>query len=184
MQMPGVNPLTVPATESAAGAAVPLAEGIAPEDPAQWPLATSTGRRAGAPSAAGTMTSNVWTYLVAITPLIAAAAAIYVIAANSYVISSWMLPVALAAPYLLGILFAVADRSRLVTEGVENAVPWWWAALTAPVYLIQRAGEARKQTGNGGPALIVWFVCFLLAIAAIVGWGFIAHHPLLAGLPS
>ncbi|MDQ1542403.1 MAG: hypothetical protein QOK08_41, partial [Actinomycetota bacterium] len=51
-----------------------------------------------------------------------------------------MLVVALVVPYLLVLLFAVADRSRLVILGFEAPLPWAWAALTAPVYLIMRAG--------------------------------------------
>jgi hypothetical protein len=153
----------------------------------QWGLTPSTrrSRAAAAPAAStATSTSTLWVWLVAVSPIIAAALIGVAIKTSGIHFDNWMLPAAIVAPYLLVILFAAADRSRLTSLGVAAPASWTFAALSAPVYLIARAGALRRETGNGGPALIVWLICFVLAIAGFVGYGFIGGSPLVPGLPS
>jgi hypothetical protein len=174
-------------------AAPASADAVAPAavDPAaapassQWGLTPSTRRSGQASAATATVgTSTVWMWLVAISPIIAAALIGFAIKTSGIHFDNWMLPAAIVAPYLLVILFAVADRSRLATIGIAAPASWTFAALSAPVYLIARAGVLRRETGKGGPGLIVWLICFVLAIAGFVGYGFIGGAPLIPGLPS
>jgi hypothetical protein len=154
----------------------------------QWGLTPSgrrsgDGRRLNAPAPVEN-SSTPWLWLVAVSPLIAAIAIGLASATSGDNPAAWMLAVAVVVPYLLVLLFAVADRSRLVILGFEAPVTWAWAALTAPVYLIMRAGVVRRESGSGGPGLVVWFVSFLLAIVGILGYGILTHQPLIVGLPG
>jgi dolichyl-phosphate-mannose--protein O-mannosyl transferase len=124
-------------------------------------------------------------WIIAISPLIAAGAIGYVLDTSATLdLTSWMLQVAVAAPYILVLLFAIADRSSLAALGHEKPAAWTWAALTAPVYLIARANVIRREMGGGGVPLIIWAVSVVLAIVGFVAFGLIAQHPLLAGLPG
>ncbi|MDQ1542923.1 MAG: hypothetical protein QOK08_561, partial [Actinomycetota bacterium] len=42
----------------------------------------------------------------------------------------------------------------------------------------------RRESSSGGPGLVVWFVCFLLAIIGILSYGLLTHQPLIVGLPG
>jgi hypothetical protein len=144
------------------------------------------GRRAAiedtAPRTNGSNT--LWVWLIAISPIIAALAIGYVIVSTGYVATGWPFEAAIAAPYLLVLLFALADRSALLTLGHSSPRSPGWALLTAPVYLIMRAAETRQEDGTGTRMTIVWFISFVVAIAGFVGWGLLTHHPLIASLPS
>jgi hypothetical protein len=159
------------------------ADGQPGEASAQWGLEPRGGRP---DSAVDTETrSTPWVWLVAITPIIAGLTIGYALSQNSkFEAGNVLLIVAIIAPYLLGLLFAAGDFSRLRTSGHDAPAHWGWAALTAPVYLIMRAGAVRRETGNGGPALIVWFIAVILAVLGIVGYGFITGTPLVPGLPG
>lgn len=160
------------------------AEEPASADGSQWGLVAS-GRRDRA-AAKPSSSSTAWVWIIAISPLLAAGAVGYLLHTNGNVFdtSNWMFLAALAAPYLLVVLFAVADRSRLAALGHENPASWTWAALTAPVYLIARAGVIRREMGGGGVPLIVWAICIVLSIVGFLGFGLVTHEPLLAGLPG
>jgi hypothetical protein len=176
-------PATPVATDSA-----PLSDTAGAASAGQWGL-TPSGRRAGdgrrldAPAPVEN-SSTPWLWLVAVSPLIAAVAIVLASATSGGKPAAWMLVVAVVVPYLLVLLFAVADRSRLVILGFEAPVTWAWAALTAPVYLIMRAGVVRRESSSGGPGLVVWFVCFLLAIVVVLVYGLLSHQPLIVGLPG
>jgi hypothetical protein len=154
----------------------------ATSDGPQWGLVHNSRRSDAArrPESA----STAWVWIIAISPLIAAGAIGYVLYPHGLDFSNWMLQAAAAAPYILVLLFAVADRSRLSALGHENPATWAWAVLTAPVYLIARANVIRREMGGGGIPLIIWAVCVVLAIVGFVAFGLIEHHPLLAGLPG
>jgi hypothetical protein len=89
-----------------------------------------------------------------------------------------------AAPYLLVLLFALADRAALFTLGHTQPRSPAWALATAPVYLIMRAAETRREDGTGNALTLGWFISFLIALAGIVGYGFLTHHALISGLPT
>jgi hypothetical protein len=166
----------------------PLSDTADAASAGQWGLTPSgrrsgDGRRLNAPAPVEN-SSTPWLWLIAVSPLIAAIAIALVSATSGGNPAAWMLVIAVVVPYLLVLLFAVADRSRLVILGFEAPLPWAWAALTAPVYLIMRAGVMRRESSSGGPGLVVWFVCFLLAIIGILSYGLLTHQPLIVGLPG
>jgi hypothetical protein len=174
--------------EPGAADQLPPAGATVPSPVAQWGL-TPSGRRAEGERRADARpqvedSSTPWFWLVVVSPLIAAVLIGLVSAPSGGKPTGWMVALALVVPYLLVLLFAVADKSRLVALGFEEPVPWAWAAATAPVYLIMRAGAVRRESGSGGPGLIVWLVCFVLAILAILGYGLLTHNPLIPGLPG
>jgi hypothetical protein len=96
-----------------------------------------------------------------------------------------MLPVYAGAPYLLTILFAAGDRSKLAAVGHQRPASFAWALLSAPVYLLVRASALRREGGSGNLPLILWFVFLLLAIGGLIGYGFLpGAHALIPGLPG
>jgi hypothetical protein len=139
------------------------------------------GSESSAPESAGS--STFWGWLIAISPILAAGAIGYVIVSTGYALSGWPIEAAIAAPYLLVLLFALADRSALLNLGHAEPRSPGWALLSAPVYLIVRAGETRREDGSGTALTLVWFFSFLVAIAGFVGWGFVTGHALVTGLP-
>jgi hypothetical protein len=170
----------VPATTD--DPAIPLDETAAGPPAVDWGLSPRS-RRSEAPTAADGSFS-VWVWLIAFSPIIAALTVGYALATADSGSVSWMLPAALVVPYLLVLLFAVADRSGLTAQGRENTVPWTWAALTAPVYLVVRSGVLRRENGRSLAPLIAWIVFFVVAIVGFLGYGLVSGHPLLAGLPG
>jgi hypothetical protein len=159
----------------------------------QWALSPTSaveaapGRRserAEANVGSGASTSTVWAWLVAISPILAAGSITYVLLATKAALASWPFEAAVAAPYLLVLLFAVADRSALLTHGYERPRSPLWALATAPIYLIQRGSFSRPIDGSGTRLTLVWFASFIVAIAGIVGYGLITHTALISGLPT
>jgi hypothetical protein len=170
----------VPVT--ADGAAIPTNEAASEPKSVDWGLSPRS-RRSQAPAPTDSA-SGVWVWLIAFSPIIAALTVGYALATANSGSASWMLPAALVVPYLLVLLFAVADRSGLAAQGHENAVPWTWAALTAPVYLFIRGGLLQRETGRSVGPLVAWIVFFVLAIVGLLGYGLVSGHPLLTGLPG
>jgi Protein of unknown function (DUF2510) len=128
--------------------------------------------------------SSVWSWLIAISPLLAAGAITYVLLAVKPALTDWPFEAAVAAPYLLVLLFALADRAVLLRLGHSQPRSPAWALLTAPVYLIARAGETRREDGSGTALTLVWFVSFVVAVVGIVGYGLLTHQALIVGLPT
>jgi Protein of unknown function (DUF2510) len=195
-QLPPVQPVAgTVSTEAAAGGAVGAlvvgSAAVQAQDPA-WALSPNgqapeqASRRRGADAAVSqtARSSTFWSWLIAISPILAAGAIGYVLASTGYVLSGWPIEAAVAAPYLLVLLFALADRAALVSLGHSQPRSAAWALLTAPVYLIVRASETRREDGTGTGLTLIWFVSFLVAIGGFVGYGFLIHHALIAGLPS
>jgi hypothetical protein len=131
-----------------------------------------------------TTANTPWAWLIAVSPLIAAAILIYALANGTPSFSNVLFLVGFIAPYLLVVVFAVADRSRLVILGHADAPSWTWAALTAPVYLVVRGGAIRRELGSSGPWLYVWLACFVVGVAAFALYGLLAGHALVPGLPE
>jgi hypothetical protein len=158
--------------------------GLVPSAPA--PETATRRRNAEAAVAQTGGSSTFWVWLIAISPIIAAGAIGYVSASTGYTfnLSNWTTEAALAAPYLLVLLFALADRAGLQSLGHNEPRSPGWALLTAPVYLIQRAAETRREDGTGTMFTLVWFVSFLVAIGGFIGYGFLVGHALIPGLPA
>jgi Protein of unknown function (DUF2510) len=160
---------------------------IAAQNPqaSQWGLTPSdadSGARPQADEVAGSGTF--WAWLIAISPILAAGAVAYVMLTVKPAFTDWPFEAAVAAPYLLVLLFAIADRAALLTLGHSQPRSPAWALLSAPVYLIARAGETRREDGSGTALTLVWFFSVLIAAGGIVGYGFLTHHALIAGLPT
>jgi len=158
--------------------------GLSPSGAQQDAEPASRRRGAEAPVAATAGSSTLWGWLIAISPILAAGAIGYVLASTGYVLGGCPLDAKVAAPYLLVLLFALADRAALVALGHSSPRSPAWALLSAPVYLIVRASETRREDGTGTGLTLVWFVSFLVALGGFVGYGFLTHHALIAGLPS
>ena len=175
-----------------AGAPAAQAPSAAADPAARWALTPGgespgqPGRRGSAreaePQTAGS--STFWGWLIAISPILAAGSIGYVLVSTGYVLSGWPIEAAVAAPYLLVLLFALADRSALLNLGHSSPRSPGWALLSAPVYLIVRASETRREDGSGTALTLAWFFSVLVAIGGFVGYGFLTGHPLIAGLPS
>jgi peptidoglycan/LPS O-acetylase OafA/YrhL len=151
----------------------------------QWGLTPSdegSGSRRKAEEVSGSGT--IWSWLIAISPILAAGAIVYVMLTLKPAFTDWPFEVAVVAPYLLVLLFAVADRSALRQLGHSRPRSPFWALLSAPIYLIARAGETRREDGSGTALTIAWFVSVVVAIGGIVGYGLLTHHALFVGLPA
>lgn len=74
--------------------------------------------------------------------------------------------------YLVTILLAVADRSKLDWAGYSRPAHWAWTLLTAPVYLLVRTIAVKRETGRNSALLWVW----LLLAAALVGAWFAVNY--------
>jgi hypothetical protein len=152
----------------------------------QWGLGTTTGSVAEAPrqipEVAGSAT--VWAWLIAISPILAAGSVTYVLLTTKAALASWPFEAAVAAPYLLVLLFALADRSALFQLGHVSPRSPGWALATAPVYLFVRASETRREDGSGTLLLIVWAASLVVGVLGIVGYGLITHQALFTGLPT
>jgi hypothetical protein len=183
----GGGPAAAPAAAPGYGAPDQSSWGLSPTGPGgqDGQDAPSGSRRRGAESSApeSSGSSTFWGWLIAISPILAAGAIGYVIVSTGYVLTGWPIEAAIAAPYLLVLLFALADRAALHNLGHAEPRSPGWALLSAPVYLIVRAGETRREDGSGTALTLVWFFSFLVAIAGFVGWGFLTHHALYTGLP-
>ena len=154
----------------------------------QWGLTPSDGESGGRRQAAEVAevagSSTFWAWLIAISPILAAGAVAYVMLTVKPAFTDWQFEAAVAAPYLLVLLFAVADRAALLQLGHSQPRSPGWALLSAPIYLIARAGETRREDGSGTALTLVWFFSVLVAAGGIVGYGFLTHHALIAGLPT
>jgi len=128
--------------------------------------------------------STFWGWVIAISPILTAGGIGYVVKTSGLSLSTWMLPVAILAPYVLILLLAIADRSSLGQLGHEEPASWGWAALTAPIYLLVRASATRRETGTGSGPAVTWFVSVIVAVIGFVGYGLITGQALVAGLPT
>ncbi len=128
--------------------------------------------------------SSIWAWLIAISPILAAGSVTYILLTAKPSLTSWPFDAAVAAPYLLVLLFALADRSVLIGLGHTRPPSPLWALATAPAYLIARAAETRREDGSGNLLTIVWAAAFVVAIVGIVGYGLITHTALISGLPT
>ena len=167
----------------------PTPEAGSPDSrPGQWGLSPSGAdggsRRNPEAEAEVSGSSTFWGWLIAISPILAAGAVIYVLLSTKSGLTDWPFLAALAAPYLLVVLFAIADRAVLIQLGHSQPRSPAWALLTAPIYLITRAGETRAEDGSGTVLTLAWFISVLVAIGSIVGYGVLTGHALIAGLPT
>ncbi|QEE62095.1 DUF2510 domain-containing protein [Salinibacterium sp. dk2585] len=134
----------------------------------QWSTvgsARAAERQYAAPRFWGTV--SVW--LLTITPWLGALAAFVALA----LFDAWSLPAlgVLALPWLIGVLWAQQDATRLGDFGHERPARAAWAMLTAPVYLVMRTIRVRQEVGTGTAPLWVWALnaAAVIAIVASVG---------------
>ena len=151
----------------------------------QWgltPSDTDAGVHGRTDEVAGS--SSFWAWLIAISPILAGGSVAYVLLTTKAAFTDWPFEAAVAAPFLLVLLFALADRTVLLQLGHSQPRSAAWALLSAPVYLLARASETRREDGSGTVLTIVWFISVIVAVGGIVGYGFLTHHALIAGLPT
>jgi hypothetical protein len=180
--------------DSLFGGSSPATASVPDGQPGQWGLSPSSSRASSSPEGGSRRkpeaeaevsgSSTFWAWLIAISPILAAGSVIYVLLSTNSGFTGWPFEAAVAAPYILVLLFAFADRTVLRQLGHSQPRSPAWALLSAPVYLIARAGETRAEDGSGTALTLVWFVSVLIAIGGIVGYGFLTGHALIAGLPT
>lgn len=170
------------APEPAVVASAPPAQAdptSAPADPttsawAQEP-AVATAAADELYSNAATRTSTVSGWFIALMPLFAGILSIAAVkGAENYpryipaTLEWWMLAGGVVVVlYLVTILLAVADRSKLDWAGYTRPAHWAWSILTAPVYLLVRTIAVKRETGRNSALLWVWLV---LAAALVGAW--------------
>jgi hypothetical protein len=157
-----------PAVQDTTAAAVPTTV------PSEWDLRP---REKSAEAQAAISSSTVWAWLLAILPVLAAGAIGYELLVGGASGSNLLLIAVIAASYLLGIVFAVADRSRLDILGLPPT-SWVWAALTAPVYLIVRAVTVARAGSNGWPPAIVCIAAVVVGAGGLVLWNVVSGNAL------
>ena len=108
-------------------------------------------------------TASVW--LLTITPWLGALA-MYVALA---LFTPWSLQAigVMLLPWLVGLLFAQQDATRLRELGHDDVARPLWAALTAPVYLVARTLSVRRTMGGGTAPLLVWALNAVVVVAVI-----------------
>lgn len=113
-------------------------------------------------------TVSVW--LLTLTPWLGALAAFVALA----LFDAWSLPAlgVLALPWLVGVLWAQQDATRLVDLGHERPARAAWAMLTAPVYLVVRTLRVHREVGAGVAPLLVWGANALVVVAIAMSVGF------------
>ncbi|MEO8528607.1 MAG: DUF2510 domain-containing protein, partial [Pseudolysinimonas sp.] len=78
------------------------------------------------------------------------------------------LGIVLGAPWIGGVVLAIADRRRLLTAGMISPAHWAWAFLGAPVYLIARLVATVREAGTGFGPVLTYFALVLFTIVGIV----------------
>lgn len=122
-------------------------------------------------STAATRKATTSGWFIAVMPLLAGILSVAAVKGAEnyprYLPFEWWMLVAgvLVVLYLVTLLLAVADRSKLDWAGYNRPAHWAWALLTAPVYLLVRTIAAKRETGRNSALLWVW----LILAAAIVG---------------
>lgn len=138
--------------------------------PALPPVGTTTNRAttprtSAAPSNVGTTggTLTAWAWLIALLPLIQFGGIYLAFAELNVVFAPGMQWGILAAPAALGLLFAIADRRKLVNLGVARA-PSPLIALIPPIYLLTRAIEVGRSSVV---PLLAWLIFQAAAAAGV-----------------
>lgn len=112
-------------------------------------------------------TTPVW--VIALFPLLQLVAMLLLVTGlGSLATSELLLPVMLLVVYVAMIALAIADVRLLRRNGIDRPAHWWWALLTAPVYLFVRAMVLTRKTGRGFGPMLVWFALALLSVASVL----------------
>jgi hypothetical protein len=125
------------------------------------PMARSTAASLGVTEASGTATTGVW--LIAVLPLLhfAIVYAVFGILATPFVPGiQWAV---IAAPAVFSLIFAAADRRRLVDKGHGSLASAVWAIIP-PLYLVVRCV---RVGGASIGALLTWAVLQAAAVAGV-----------------
>ncbi|MES2169391.1 MAG: DUF2510 domain-containing protein [Actinomycetota bacterium] len=111
-------------------------------------------------------TGPVW--IIALLPLLQLVFGLLVLVGLGSIIGIGFTISTFAAPYIIVIVLAIADRAMLIRAGHENPAHWGWAFLSAPVYLIARSA-ALIRTGNVGLGpLLVWVALGILQVGSVL----------------
>jgi hypothetical protein len=111
-------------------------------------------------------TGPVW--VIALLPLLQLLFGLLVLVGLGSIIGPVYTVATFAAPYLITIVLAIADRAMLKRAGHERPAHWAWAFLTAPAYLIARSA-AMIRTGNVGLGpLFAWVALAILEVASVL----------------
>jgi hypothetical protein len=74
----------------------------------------------------------------------------------------------IAIPFVIALIFAIADFSALKKRGLARPASPGWMFLTPLVYLIVRTVRVRRATGRGSAPLWVWIAAWAVS-SAIIG---------------
>lgn len=176
-------------TPASAAFAAPSAPGPSAPGPAAPPSAASTGPVPATNAwvqepasvavvddlyrTAATRKATTSGWFIAVMPLIAGILSIAAVKGAEnyprYLPFEWWMLVGgvLVVLYLVTLLLAVADRSKLDWAGYHRPAHWAWALLTAPVYLLVRTIAVKRETGRTSALLWVWLI---LAAALVGAW--------------
>lgn len=111
-------------------------------------------------------TAAVW--IIALLPLLQLVVGLLLLVGFSSLASTAFTVAAVAAPYVIVIALAAADRALLRRAGHEHTAHWAWAFLSAPVYLVARS-MALSRTGNLGLGpLLVWAALAFMQLVAVL----------------
>jgi hypothetical protein len=163
----GATTQTSPQADAQQAAAAASAQPAATVPPVEPVAPAQTAAPAASAAAPSPNTAGAW--VIALLPLAQLVATLLIVAAagsagsNIAVIGS-----ILAAPYLISIPFAIADRRALRRNGYPNPASWLWVFLGGPIYLIARAIRIVMRAGNGFGPILVWCALVLLQVGSIV----------------
>jgi hypothetical protein len=134
----------------------------APPSASQYvPMARTSAASLGVTEANGTSTPGVW--LIAVLPLMhfAVVYAIFGVLTTPFVPGiQWGI---LAAPAIFSVIFAAADRRKLVDKGHGSLASAVWAVIP-PLYLFVRCF---RVGGMSVAALLLWIVLQAAAVAGV-----------------
>lgn len=135
------------------------------------PEPLSTRRRTAVAAPGHTSTGPVW--ILTVIPLYALMVGMLVLLGGvTASLGVLTFSLAIAVPWLAGLVLAYVDRRMLLRAGMSHPAHWLWALGGAPVYLVARLVATVKETASGfGPLLthVVLGVFTLGAVLAVPG---------------
>ena len=136
-----------------------IAAGAEPQGPVRSSRRSAAPEKDGGPT--GWATASVWVLILM--PLVRAA----FLAGAFYSLVTLQVGFISAAaiavvPHLIGVLLAVSDRRRLVSNGFDRPASAAWALLGEWLYLVLRALATRRQVAGGAMAVWLWLLVLVL----------------------
>ncbi|WP_349898356.1 DUF2510 domain-containing protein [Parafrigoribacterium soli] len=160
------TPLFDQVAASAAGVAAPETRGSRAERARRQRVQHPT---VGANGLSNVPISTAPVWVIALFPLLQLVVVLLIVTGlGSSAANQVILPVMLVIVYVAMIALAIADVHLLRRHGVDRPAHWWWALLSAPVYLFVRAMVLTRKTGRGFGPMLVWFALALLSVASVL----------------